>query len=442
MFICLLLVFCFASVSAQSGSFHYAPVENKHIGIWPDWNSWNNNNFSWLKDKWGFSKILILSSTPTDDFSAQYINAINAGYTVDDLLILIWYHNYQYAIDNVPGENYYIGEPVEHNCAGEPTAGDKVYSSNELQQISNYLKSKRPNSNLVIDGYKRCSHLIIAGGITDKILYSSYYNWDEIPLPFCSVNLGWGDGTENVWLQGSINQSGSWRDMKEKFGNKFSMGWMHGNGDEYTELFQTADELNLETIWLYAHEGVDSAKLEIFCEAAVQAGWLKKVENNGLSVLEGSVVYKGIVETRLPNCNVSLFPESQTNHFSAATNQDGNFSFEDIPYDLYDLSIEYNGSWKGVNATDALLVLRFYAGLENFDELQILAADANNNGEVNSTDALIILRRNAGLIDQFPNGKANWVFDFPGNPYNINQPLHQIKIYCLAAGDVNGSAAP
>ncbi|RJP67762.1 MAG: hypothetical protein C4539_09880 [Ignavibacteriales bacterium] len=268
----------YSFIHAQSSGTYYIPVANKTIAIWPDEDTWNNNKFAPLHNKWGFSKVLINSSTPVYDRSAQYINAIAGGFDVNNLMMIIHRDNYQFVVDNFPSYYYYIGESVEHKCNGTPTVGDQLYSDAELRQISNYIKSKRPSSKLVTDGYKRCSHLIIAGGIVDEMLYSSYVNWDELNVPICNTNIPWGDDVENPWLEGSSNQSDSWRNMKLVFGSKFSMSWMHAQDDEYDALFQTATALGLKTIWLYSYDKVDSARLQIFCDAAVKAGWLQKIE--------------------------------------------------------------------------------------------------------------------------------------------------------------------
>ncbi len=276
-----LLVFislCMTSVYAQSSGTYYIPAANKKIAIWPDEDTWNNNKFVPLHNKWGFSSVLINSSTPVYDRSAQYNNAIAAGFDVNNLMMIIHRDNYQFVVDNFPSYYYYIGESVEHKCNGTPTVGDQLYSDTELRQISNYIKSKRPSSKLVTDGYKRCSHLIIAGGIVDEMLYSSYVNWNELNVAVCNTDIPWGTDLEKPWIEGTSDQSASWRSMKQVFGSKFSMSWMHAQDDEYDALFSTANELGLKTIWLYSYDKVDSARLQIFCDAAVKAGWLQKIE--------------------------------------------------------------------------------------------------------------------------------------------------------------------
>ncbi len=660
-----LIIICCNLISAQTKTYHYVPVANKTLGIWPDNDTWHNNKFAVLHDYWGFSKVLIPSNTPNNDWSDIYYNALAAGFNMDNLLLIIWHSNYQYAVDNFPSKYYYIGEAVEHDCAGQPTAGDKLYSATELSTISQYIKSKRPASKLVIDGYKRCSHLIIAGGIADKILYSSYVNWNSTGLPVCHVNLGWGDNWESPWLEGAGNQSDSWRDMKNLFGSKFSWSWMHANGDDYYDLFRTANELGLETIWLYSYDLVDPAKLEIFCDAAVNAGWLQKVEDaavqavnisltypsspaplklgesittsgsisgsgsgnvnykwqwkksgsseyeditgvvetiqmtNGVAQIpgvtlnpfteigtyyfriittspniiasnekqvivelnkpdlrisfisinkqevfagdqvtisyrvenigpgkaeaskvgfyynstnyapdyfldfadestllpgtstatrtkvitipddwetriyyiialadyqnalaesdegnnrsstqisflqscdiSGTILYDGIPEFGFANCTIMLKNNEHLITYAQTSDVNGNFIFTNIPYGDYSISFQSNIKLSSVNAADALQVVKYYVGLQELDENQLLAANVNNNKVVNSGDALLILQRYLGIITVFPNNKPDWSFIYPTAHFIINQPQKQITVKCIEAGDVNKS---
>jgi hypothetical protein len=68
---------------------------------------------------------------------------------------------------------------------------------------------------------------------------------------------------------------------------------------------------------------------------------------------------------------------------------------------------DVNGDQK-VNSADAILVLRFSAGLSTPTEAQRRAGDVNGDGKTNSGDAILILRKSAGLLAQFPrSGKAS-----------------------------------
>ena len=54
-----------------------------------------------------------------------------------------------------------------------------------------------------------------------------------------------------------------------------------------------------------------------------------------------------------------------------------------------------------INANDALMVLRYYAGYITLTENQKQAANTQNDGNINANDALKILRYYAGFITDF-----------------------------------------
>lgn len=64
--------------------------------------------------------------------------------------------------------------------------------------------------------------------------------------------------------------------------------------------------------------------------------------------------------------------------------------------------------WGGVNATDALLILKHFARIDTLNGLILAAADVNGNGAVNAADALMAAQRFAGIITQFP--VSDWIF--------------------------------
>ena len=55
-----------------------------------------------------------------------------------------------------------------------------------------------------------------------------------------------------------------------------------------------------------------------------------------------------------------------------------------------------------VNNMDATLVLRYYAGLADADDLCLKRTDVNQDGVHNNMDATLILRYYAGLVDKLP----------------------------------------
>ena len=55
-----------------------------------------------------------------------------------------------------------------------------------------------------------------------------------------------------------------------------------------------------------------------------------------------------------------------------------------------------------INASDALLVLKDAAVIEELNDAQKLRADVNGDNNIDSRDALLILKYAASIIDEFP----------------------------------------
>jgi hypothetical protein len=263
-----------------TASWHYEPVAGKLVGIWPNIRYCTKEALKSYARKYGFSGISIRQDLFPPDSIYQW--SLRAGFRPENMMVMVWDENYLERVAQMPAGYYYLDEPVEHNCSGYATNGTHIYPPAELTKRRDYVHSIRPNSKFVVGGYKRCSHLEIAANCADNIMYTSYVNWSSLWLPLCHVNMGFGDDMEAPWSQGSGLQKDSWGDMRSKFGAKFNMSWMHGVNDEYQELFQAANSLGLEGIWLYAYEGMGSdtaATLEKFCQAAAANGWLKIVDD-------------------------------------------------------------------------------------------------------------------------------------------------------------------
>ncbi len=263
---------CFLTSFSQT---HYEPVPGKTVGLWPD--AWTVERMAYLRTRYGFSGVFV----PVDQ--TAYNNAIAAGFLPSQVMVSTSGDNYIYAVDNLPAGIYYLDEPTEHNCLGEPTAS-RLYTPQELAARRDYIHLNRPGSLFVIGGYKRCSHNLIASTYADLMMFSSYKNWDEVGLPVCFINLGWGDQIENLWIPGSEDQRGSWSAMRQALGNRYMITWIHGGGDEYNDLFGHANNLGLNGIWQYNGAPIDSARLETFCFAAWQNGWMQKVNDPPLPV--------------------------------------------------------------------------------------------------------------------------------------------------------------
>ena len=167
--------------------------------------------------------------------------------------------------------------------------------------------------------------------------------------------------------------------------------------------------------------------------------WRVTTENNiTYYSVSGKVTYDNTSSTPLKNITVKLTPISGGNDLTVLTDENGNYSFNNVIAGNYNLtassSLQLNSSL--VNATDALITTRYFVSLVSLTTLRISAADVNNSGDVNSTDALLIVRRFANLITEF--SKPDWIFETKQITVdNSNLSLQNLK--GIIAGDVDGS---
>ena len=91
----------------------------------------------------------------------------------------------------------------------------------------------------------------------------------------------------------------------------------------------------------------------------------------------------------------------------------------------------------GVNATDALLVMRHFVHLDTLAYNYAAAADVNGSGTINGTDAMLILRR--AIDEEFPIGNF-YYYNPNGISVEGNTCTYDLSFLCY--GDVNGSYTP
>lgn len=176
---------------------------------------------------------------------------------------------------------YTVGEAIDHGCFGnnpDPDHPKRLYSDSELLQMRAYIHTKRPNSVFVIDGYKRCEHLIVAGALVDKIMFSSYHHWIKIG-GYCNTNMSWGPSTEGYnFINRDADQRPDWSDMKNLLGSKFTSTWINGIGDnnEFNLLFGHANNLGLKEIWTFVDDPDPWTELRNASLAAWYSGYLRR----------------------------------------------------------------------------------------------------------------------------------------------------------------------
>ncbi len=255
---------------------HFAPKPGKILGIWTVL-EYTAANLSYLRNHWGYNYIFIKNGN-------DYEKAIEAGFGPSNLMMDVRFpygtNNYRTLISTYNAQYYYLGEAVNHDCGGN--AGKRLYSPAELKKVLTYIHIHRPESFLVSDGYKRCSHFDSLASNVDIIMYSSYKNWYQSIFP-CIADMDWGPGIEFAWLPGAEDQRDSWTSMKLHYPD-FTMTWINTKeGDEFNDLFQKANELQINAVWVYGFTENNGIPVPHFNDhfpeissAAYQHGFLKK----------------------------------------------------------------------------------------------------------------------------------------------------------------------
>ncbi|MFO7445736.1 MAG: polysaccharide deacetylase family protein [Ignavibacteriaceae bacterium] len=154
--------------------------------------------------------------------------------------------------------------------------------------------------------------------------------------------------------------------------------------------------------------------------------------------ITGKITYAGSEDVPLQGIKIVLTGNPSTD--SLSSDNDGNFLFADKTAGDYSLSFSNSNSWSGVNATDALAVLLYFTGSSELDDLQVLAADVNNDGNITASDALQILLRFSGSINSFP--KPDWIFQPDLINISLSDSDQNFNINAVLTGDVNKSYHP
>ena len=118
--------------------------------------------------------------------------------------------------------------------------------------------------------------------------------------------------------------------------------------------------------------------------------------------IAGAVTYGG--GNGIEGATVTATQTDGDGEFTATTNADGDYIIAGVAAGNYDVTASVSGTPQGVTATDALLAVRGFAGLEDLSDVQTEVADVNDSGSVNATDALLIAQFAAGTVGGFDAG--------------------------------------
>lgn len=114
-----------------------------------------------------------------------------------------------------------------------------------------------------------------------------------------------------------------------------------------------------------------------------------------LTNLFGYIAYKNIT-LYVPNEAINLFQEAVNGYSYNFTIKDMELYTPPKENILGDVDADEN-----INATDALLILKYAAKINELTDMQLLVADTSKDKSVNALDALLILKYAAKIIDHF-----------------------------------------
>ena len=288
----------------------------------------------------------------------------------------------------------------------------------------------------------------------------------KAPTPYClgsvvtaTMNT---DGSAEIWasdfdLGGFDNYTGN--AACNNF-NSLDVYFLQNNIKTYFLIFDCDDILNgisqLIPLRVYYEDEYGNTD---FCIVQLN---LQDNQSDLCEDIDGSMI-AGRVHTEFEEMleDVQVTLRNNTLDFSSLddTDRNGYYAFEDLPTSTnYSISSRMeDDALNGVSTLDLVLIQRHILGLSSLGSpFKIIAADADNSGNVSAIDLLTIRKLILGITTEFPNGQAAWRFPEEGQqfldvqapfPYNeeidifnlqgdmLNQDFIAVKI-----GDVNDSA--
>jgi hypothetical protein len=222
------------------------------------------------------------------------------------------------------------------------------------------------------------------------------------------------------------------------------------NVNDNVRIFTCAD-LGINTLQMWV---TDVAGNQEFCNVRIN------IQSNGNC---GSRVAGGRVETpdhqALGDLRVNFTHLNNGEVLKVQTNENGRYQIEALPEASFNISVESTEDYlNGVTTLDLVLIQRHILGHESFDSpLQLIAADADNNGQISASDLVEIRRLILGAIEKYSSNNS-WRFvdktqmiegddnpwplpeliqlDFDGTE-SLNNHFTGVKV-----GDVNFTAKP
>ncbi|MCX6271777.1 MAG: PKD domain-containing protein, partial [Bacteroidetes bacterium] len=172
----------------------------------------------------------------------------------------------------------------------------------------------------------------------------------------------------------------------------------------------------------------------LFCADTI----CRNVAVNYVISIGGSVSYDNPTATALSNTTVILM-SGTTVISTTTTDGSGQYTFGSLAPGTYTLSCSSPKKWGGVNAVDALLILKHFVGVSLLTGVRLTAADVDASGYINAADALFAMKRFVGLQNSFLAG--DWAFEKPTVTVE-GSGAFTVDIKALCVADVNASYNP
>jgi hypothetical protein len=123
----------------------------------------------------------------------------------------------------------------------------------------------------------------------------------------------------------------------------------------------------------------------------------------------GKYIYHNDSQSPLSDVTVKLINQTNQVVATTVTNGDGIYSFTNVPAGDYSIKASSDKPSRGYSMKDCLSLLMYISGFLPLDNIQLLAADVDNNNVVDRKDLNLMIAAWARPSITFPAG--NWKFD-------------------------------
>ncbi len=155
----------------------------------------------------------------------------------------------------------------------------------------------------------------------------------------------------------------------------------------------------------------------------------------------GTINYHNQQVNALSDVTVSLFSQSGELIQQTQTNTNGEYEFTVSNTGDYQITVECDKEWGGVNMLDVLRMRQYLSFQYQMDDLQKLAGDIDESAAINMLDILYVRRKLS--FQPVPQWTAeNYVFEESEIEIVSGVTNYEINIQGLCSGDVDGSYIP